>query len=401
MRIPTLCSITVLAAGFHSAPAIAQPVPADAHTDAPEDYIRLVTRENNRKVLQTAVRVFRSVDGEAPPIWLVGAIHIGDADYYSRLETTLRSLDAVLYEGVRSAEELSNDPDAVRALQTQGLMRLLEMHLWTFQKSAARLPASFQEMVDAEQIFPAPARRVMQKSLVDFWGTPLRFELNDQSIVLTSLGADKEPGGEGPAEDLVVNYTQSAFRKRVPPYLRMANAMDIEFQSACMWMLHPGWQNSDISSDQFFAQIDEAAPEDTIQNSMLESVLRQDNPLVNMALAMVESFSERNPLLQWRLKDLIVSTLATADTADAMSEEIDRIIIEERNKIVLADLRQRLAGDPGIRSVGILYGAGHMVDLEQRIRDKLGYEPALGFWINAIDSNPADYMTAPPEPRPE
>lgn len=392
MNTTARCSIAILMASCFSAPGLAQ----STHSDAPEEYIRLLTKEGKHKILQTAVRLFRSGDRQSPPIWLVGAIHIGDAGYYDRVETLLRSFDAVLYEGVRSHDELGDDPDALRALQTQGLMRLLEMHLWTFQKSTDRLPASFQEMVDAEEIFPAPARRVMQKSLVDFWGTPLQFELNDQTVTITSLGADKQAGGEDGAEDLTIDYTQNEFRKKVPPYLRMANAMDIEFQSACMWMLHPRWQNSDISSDQFFAQLSEAAPEDTIQNSMLESVLKQDNPLVNMALAMVESFSESNPMLQWRLKDLIVTTLASAEPSAVMSEETDKVLIDERNKIVVSDLQELLENDPTIRSVGILYGAGHMIDLEQRIRDELGYEPALGFWINAIDSNPADYTTSSP-----
>ena len=34
--------------------------------------------------------------------------------------------------------------------------------------------------------------------------------------------------------------------------------------------------------------------------------------------------------------------------------------------------------------IGIIYGAGHMADLEARILGELGYEPADGGWLTAM-----------------
>ena len=56
-------------------------------------------------------------------------------------------------------------------------------------------------------------------------------------------------------------------------------------------------------------------------------------------------------------------------------------IISERNKVALKVLRKQLAA--GKKKVAIFYGAGHMPDLQRRLRDEFGLTPVDTRWLVA------------------
>ena len=58
-------------------------------------------------------------------------------------------------------------------------------------------------------------------------------------------------------------------------------------------------------------------------------------------------------------------------------------LISERNKVVLKTLAEQVAS--GKRKLAIFYGAGHMPDLAQRLRDQFGLTPAKTRWLVAWD----------------
>ncbi len=41
--------------------------------------------------------------------------------------------------------------------------------------------------------------------------------------------------------------------------------------------------------------------------------------------------------------------------------------------------------EPDIKSVGIFYGAAHMPDMADRLREQLGYEASEQTWVTAIE----------------
>lgn len=65
-----------------------------------------------------------------------------------------------------------------------------------------------------------------------------------------------------------------------------------------------------------------------------------------------------------------------------------RVLIEERNEKVVEDVRHALDAKQPPRSIAIFYGAGHMTDLEARLRSTLGYRPAVERWMTALAVNP-------------
>lgn len=69
-------------------------------------------------------------------------------------------------------------------------------------------------------------------------------------------------------------------------------------------------------------------------------------------------------------------------------------LISERNKVALGVLKQQIAA--GKQKLAIFYGAGHMPDMEQRLRDDFDLAPLETRWVRAWD------MKTPPEkPRPK
>lgn len=56
-------------------------------------------------------------------------------------------------------------------------------------------------------------------------------------------------------------------------------------------------------------------------------------------------------------------------------------LIGERNKVALEGLRQQIAA--GKKKIAVFYGAGHMPDIEQRLRSQFGLSPVNTRWLVA------------------
>ncbi len=70
-------------------------------------------------------------------------------------------------------------------------------------------------------------------------------------------------------------------------------------------------------------------------------------------------------------------------------------LISERNKIALGVLRKETRA--GKRKLAIFYGAGHMSDFEERLRDDFGLVPAGTRWLVAWDLKPPPPVEPPGE----
>lgn len=73
-----------------------------------------------------------------------------------------------------------------------------------------------------------------------------------------------------------------------------------------------------------------------------------------------------------------------------------RVLIEERNRKVIRDLAAAAWHQPAPASIAVFYGAGHMPDLERRLR-ALGYRPGPEQWLTAFDAHPRAAGLSPAE----
>ena len=74
-----------------------------------------------------------------------------------------------------------------------------------------------------------------------------------------------------------------------------------------------------------------------------------------------------------------------------------KVLIERRDERVVADLKSQMRRLGRGDSVAVLYGAGHMPDLEQRLRRDLDFRPAGQIWFTAMSVNLARTGITPPE----
>lgn len=101
MRQWLVCAALPLLFGCKS-PAPAAPPPAAIPTvvSNPAPYLRVAKPRSNITELQVAVRQFVPRAGSQPVIWLAGASHVGESNYYARLQKLLDAQELVLFEGV-------------------------------------------------------------------------------------------------------------------------------------------------------------------------------------------------------------------------------------------------------------------------------------------------------------
>jgi hypothetical protein len=102
-------------------------------------------------------------------------------------------------------------------------------------------------------------------------------------------------------------------------------------------------------------------------------------------------FIEASPRLQALTKVMMVDLLGQlqGDVSQAAGlppgvQRLFKVLVRERNGVVLRDLRAALARRPPPPSVAVLYGAGHMADLELRLQRELGYRPLEERWLTAF-----------------
>ena len=70
----------------------------------PAPYVRILHSGSNQVELQIAAREFLPAHRGQPAVWLTGVSHIGESNYYAKLQAHLDAQTLVLFEGVGAAE---------------------------------------------------------------------------------------------------------------------------------------------------------------------------------------------------------------------------------------------------------------------------------------------------------
>ena len=98
-----------------------------------------------------------------------------------------------------------------------------------------------------------------------------------------------------------------------------------------------------------------------------------------------------NPQMQATSKIMIIETLGRlrGDLAQMRGVPADMqrlltVLIQQRNQVVISDLKAELQKPQPPGAISVFYGAGHMEDLERRLVSELKLVPAGEQWLNAI-----------------
>ena len=141
----TTCSATLLIASS----VLAQVAPQPAQIAPQPRFMRSESFERFA-AFETSAVAYQRADGTGPTIWLVGAVHIGDAKYYERLEQFLDAKDLVLFESVlpRGAFGASGETDAERQRSTQDAMLFMRGILERYAREQGHYPKTLIEARD-------------------------------------------------------------------------------------------------------------------------------------------------------------------------------------------------------------------------------------------------------------
>src|SRR5579871_165639 len=285
----------------------------------PEPYSRVAHPDTNTVQLQIAVRRLVAIDHRGPDIWLTATAHLGDPQYYHALQRHLDSRTVVLYEGV-------NADSHVRHVPKPG------------EKPAA----------------PKPVREK------------------------PAINTGKEKDGFSMQSEL-------------------AKALGLVFQLEAIDYDRTNFLNSDLSifqiqklmlgdADARPAKPGEPGRSDPALQSLLS--IMNGTSFLGALMKMGVKFISSSPQLQASTKLILIEMLGAlkGDMAEMRGmppqfKNLMKVLIVERNKTVIEDLKTELQVVPRNGSISIFYGAGHMENMERRITSELHYRPAGDVWL--------------------
>ncbi|MFU8828664.1 MAG: type II secretion system protein GspG [Phycisphaerales bacterium] len=354
-------------------------------------WIRTVQTPEGVLQMQVAVRTLQRRDGTGPKLIIAGAVHIGDRPYYQALHDLLDPLDLVLYEGVLPAGAAVKEPanDAEARKLTEQRLRLLATLAFQMGDDAAEAE-SVDDLISITED-RRKAADLLRVASIDGWGNPIQLVRRDNgSLDFVSFGSDGEHGGEGDNADLKFSDQRPlapAERGEIDGIqTQLASALGLHFQLEEMEEDGPNWRNADMSASQIERRVAELGGD---ASALFDQLGGTGLPaqLLGMVLRLVETF----PGAQARAKMMLMDMLAQTEILEIGlpgpdGQALMQVIIDERNQVIVDRLLEALpeAAENGWETIGIIYGAGHMPDLLERLDDQVGYRVDSGGWNTAI-----------------
>lgn len=287
-------------ASLQAQPAVAEPPAPDAGqtpADRPgEEWVRVLEDElGNPLGMQVAIVKYQSKPASGQPaveVDLIGAVHVGDADYYDLLNKKFEEYESLLYELV------------------------------------------------------APE------------GT--RIERGTRASSRHALGAMQNG---------------------------MKSMLELEHQLEKIDYTKPNFVHADMSPEDFFNSMEDRG-ESFLQmyfRLVGQSIAHQSKMTARGASTDIDLFRAMFAKDRSRqLKIAMARQLAEMESLlTAFGGEEGSTLITERNKTALKVLREQI--DNGKSRLGIFYGAGHLSDMHDRLRNEFDMEPTEVVWLTAWD----------------
>ena len=358
---------------------------ATAQTSTEDEFAKVVEDPKaGTVVLQLASRRFVRPGQAGPVVTTYSMLHIADRSFFEKRQEQLDTNDVVLFEGAnppgtgRRAYSLHKDDDAIWCVSTTKLrLQTLGRLAKVFENREKRNPLSIKDLQTMELGFAA-----LTDLAVDAWGNEFQFHVTTDSLEIVSLGADKAPGGEGENADLLLSQQEGTpavdFDKKSVTR-RTTELLGLTFQGDGMIHKKPHWRFSDLSIDQVKERLE-------AQGVSAEIAFGMNTWLPMQIMEPFLGLIQRMPNVKNPGKRLFIEMMAKVRQTPIHTSNVTgqyQVLICDRNQVVLDDLHGIIESEPNVKSVGIIYGGGHMPDLEARLR-KLGYQQESMEWTDTI-----------------
>lgn len=329
------------------------------------DFVRFQEDKKGAQ-LQTAIATYRNNRGVV--VDLIGAIHIGDKNYYEVLNAYFDDYDALLYEMVGDPVEQYQEED----LDFPEESSLDKKKPIPFKNLKPKLPTAPAKPGDAK-----PDQGANEPTLEERIGD------------LEAYANDAAKRGASTYE------AESAAREKLrwlnPMYDMLKNTLKLEAQIDCIDYTRPNFVHADMTARAFAAKQEERG-ENFIQlwmrmaraQALAPSPNYQDPGLLKVLeiLCRPDSATELKRLMG-RMFDAVETVMSGMEGPDGS------VIISDRNQVAIEVLKIHLGLNK--KKFGIFYGAAHLPDMEKRLVD-LGFTLEKVEWLTAWD--------LPPEPPP-
>jgi len=379
-------------------------------TEPAQQWTRRVNGEN---IVSLEVVSRRYTTNGRPDVWLVGVAHIADESFYEQVASLLEGLDVVLYESVRpsgSRPPMGNTPEE-RIETTKKSLVFLADSAAAAAKEIEMVPMKMDDVITDASILDRRLSGWLDDVSVDAWENPIVLVSDEESgtMTFTSYGVDGKKGGEGEAADIVESRTveiasfdeefteEDIEREADEPndniQQAMADALGLAFQLDVLPYEEPNWFVSDLTIDEVESKLEEGGADtaliDTITGASFAAKIANG---MMQVIPLLDALSGGGASSTARL--LMIEVLSMADTQlmQGVEPELLEVIIVDRNTEVLSDLATVLDSAEDVSSIGILYGAGHMADLSQRMEKLFGYVPVEDKWFSSMSVDPRESL---------
>ncbi len=397
--------------GPTTAPSVEDAVGANPHDTSPAlPYMRAAEDPGRTVSLEIAARTFVPAGGGAagPKVILVGVAHVAEEQLYRQLQDLLDTHDVVLYESVMPAGAggAGGRTPAERVASTESVMRLTAGVIEIHRREQGRYPADLESLNAFAGRRDPRLAQWLTAAAIDAWDRPVSYTVDDDGhrYALKSLGADRRPGGDGAERDLEVT---SDTLPRPGLHLvegdnlqsELAGALGLEFQLDGIDYDRPQFRCSDMSMDQLQrALLAEGIDMGPLDGSMAGSLL--PGRIAVVFLRLVRTFDIFfDGVLADALKVMLIELFSDEafleQSIRQFGEGFERVLIDQRNQIVIDDLRAIVEHERGVKSVAIFYGAAHMPDLAERLSKQLGYQPDGEQWFTAFEVDLTESVMSP------
>ncbi len=364
-------------------------------------YTRVVDEDGGSAIrMEMTVREFHSDKPGQPTVFLAGAVHIANKEFYDSLQAFLDAQDVVLFEGVKppgAGDDLHGLPtdDAGRSELTKSRVRLLATAVEMYHDKHAAFPESLKQLTEGSE---GRLGKLLGGATSDAWTRELLYHITDagkdnkptdedRGYDVESLGSDGQAGGEGVAADIKYSEMKPVSKPEKGDrsegiQSKLAKATGLVFQLDAMNNNKSNWRNSDLSIDQVQTRLEKAGADGSMLFKMLDGS-SMFGKLAGMMLGLVSSSPEGKAMLRVMLVEMLGHAEALLDQAPGGMGKLMGVIVEDRNEVVVADLKKVIQTEPEVKSIAIIYGAGHLPGVQARLA-AMGYSPVGDTWRTAM-----------------
>lgn len=175
----------------------------------------------------------------------------------------------------------------------------------------------------------------------------------------------------------------------------MTKVLDLNFQLNDIDYTASNFVHADMTPDQFSESMQQRG--ETIFKMffrMLGHAISQQGSAANSDVRLLFALFDKNRALA--LKRVLAEDFQDVEgSLTAINGPDGSTLITERNKVALQVLRDKIK--EGHKKLAIFYGAGHMSDFEQRLRDDFALVPTETIWLTAWNLEASDQAGEVPE----